>query len=100
MAQRQPAKLKKVPHKAQPEKKKAQAHKPANPNSGVVAGPNKALIMDCPSCGARISKRAHQCPKCGSTPYDHCQICAARILANTTPCPECGDPSPFDTEAA
>jgi hypothetical protein len=57
--------------------------------------PNAAMLMECPACSARISKRAQSCPKCGRAPYEHCQICASRILANATPCPECGDPLPF-----
>jgi len=60
--------------------------------------PNEALLMGCPSCQARISKRAQLCPKCGCSPYVACQICATRILANSSPCPECGDPDPFSAE--
>ena len=81
-------------------KKKPAENKRERASDGAVARPNEALIMGCPSCGARISKRAQECPKCGSTPYDHCQVCAARILANTAPCSECGDPEPFETPAA
>lgn len=57
--------------------------------------PNPTLLMDCPSCERRISKRAPRCPHCGSSPYEHCEVCAERILANSTSCPACGDPQPF-----
>jgi hypothetical protein len=64
----------------------------------TAARPNEALLMGCPSCQARISKRAQLCPKCGCSPYAACQICASRILSNSAPCPECGDPEPFSAE--
>jgi hypothetical protein len=67
-------------------------------NAGTAKRPNEALLMGCPSCQARISKRAQLCPKCGSSPYAACQICANRILTNASPCPECGDPDPFSAE--
>jgi hypothetical protein len=70
--------------------------RPQDPRSS--ARPNEALLMGCPSCQARISKRAQLCPKCGNSPYAVCQICANRILANASPCPECGDPEPFSAE--
>jgi hypothetical protein len=57
--------------------------------------PNPALLMDCPSCDKRISKRAPRCPHCGSSPYEYCEVCAERILANSASCPACGDPQPF-----
>lgn len=72
----------------------------ANRGSRVEDGltqPNEAMLMGCPTCDARISKRAHRCPKCSSAPYACCQICANRILVNAIPCPECGDPCPFET---
>ena len=84
---------------AEPRKKKSGATKPERASDGAVARPNESLIMGCPSCGARISKRAQECPKCGSSPYDQCQVCAAEILANTAPCSECGDPEPFGVPA-
>ena len=56
---------------------------------------NQALMIPCPSCSARISKRAQECPKCGEAPYAQCQVCATRIVANASPCTECGDPDPF-----
>ena len=77
-------------------KKRSGAAKAAKKDSGSMARPNETMIMACPACSSRISRRAAQCPKCGTSPYDHCQICATKIVANTSPCPECGDPSPFD----
>jgi len=73
----------------------ATAVHPARPVTGGMPQPNEALLMDCPACTARISKRAERCPKCGRAPYEHCQICASRILTNAVSCPECGDPLPF-----
>ena len=60
----------------------------------------KNMIMACPSCSARISKRAPKCPKCGQSPYRSCQICAALILVNSAACGECGDPDPFLAQSA
>jgi len=62
--------------------------------------PRKNMIMACPSCRARISKRAPKCPKCGQSPYRSCQICAALILVNSAACAECGDPDPFLAQSA
>ncbi|MEE9278990.1 MAG: hypothetical protein V3V67_02330 [Myxococcota bacterium] len=53
-------------------------------------------LMPCPSCFAQISKRASQCPKCGTAPFADCQICFAKIRVNTPACPACGDPDPFN----
>jgi RNA polymerase subunit RPABC4/transcription elongation factor Spt4 len=64
-------------------------------SAAVQADPSR--LMDCPFCPARISKRAHKCPKCGRAPYLACQICASRILAGSAVCPECGDPDPFNS---
>ncbi|HET6277791.1 MAG TPA: hypothetical protein VFG08_03315 [Candidatus Polarisedimenticolia bacterium] len=62
--------------------------------------PRKNLIMACPSCRARISKRAPKCPKCGQSPYRSCQICAALIVVSSAACGECGDPDPFLAQSA
>ena len=62
--------------------------------------PRKNLIMACPSCRARISKRAPKCPKCGQSPYRSCQICAALIMVSSAACGECGDPDPFLAQSA
>jgi hypothetical protein len=74
------------------------APEPADAKPAPAAGrqPNAAMLMSCPGCEARISKRAARCPKCGGSPYNHCKICATLILTNAVPCPECGDPAPFD----
>ncbi len=64
----------------------------------LEARPNTAMLMDCPTCGSRISKRAELCPTCDSAPYANCQICAGTILAHSSPCPECGDPDPFELD--
>jgi len=56
--------------------------------------------MACPSCRARISRRAPKCPKCGQSPYRSCQICASLILVNSAACGECGDPDPFLAQSA
>ena len=74
--------------------------KPAKPSRKPGARPAKDLLMECPACGARISKRAESCPKCGRPPFDGCQVCAARILAGSGSCPECGDPDPFLKQSA
>jgi hypothetical protein len=60
--------------------------------------PNAALLMECPACDARISKRAARCPKCNTAPYQPCQICAMTILVSSESCGECGDPDPFNAE--
>lgn len=60
----------------------------------------KNMIMACPSCHARISKRAPKCPKCGRSPYRSCMICASLILVNSGACGECGDPDPFLAQSA
>jgi hypothetical protein len=60
----------------------------------------KGMIIACPSCRARISRRAPKCPKCGKPPYRVCQICASPILASSTACRECGDPDPFLAQTA
>jgi hypothetical protein len=52
-------------------------------------------LMPCPSCSAKISKRAERCPKCKKSPFMNCQICTAKISAVSASCPECGDPDPF-----
>lgn len=61
--------------------------------------PNAALLMGCPACDARISKRAARCPKCNTAPYQPCQVCAMTILVSSESCGECGDPDPFNAEA-
>ncbi len=53
-------------------------------------------LIECASCGAKMSKRASVCPRCGSSPWDRCQICSAKIQPGTSSCPECGDPDPFN----
>lgn len=67
------------------------------PGTSEQPKPNMALLMGCPCCSARISKRANQCPKCKSAPYDNCQICSTSILVNSDSCQECGDPDPFNS---
>ena len=73
----------------------AKATKSSPPTEGTAHMQNLDLLMSCPSCEATISSRAPKCPKCGSSPYGHCQVCASKLLANNTNCPECGDPDPF-----
>ncbi len=58
--------------------------------------PNLAMLMPCPSCSSRISKRAELCPKCKEAPYNNCQVCSTKVLVNCGSCPECGDPDPFN----
>ena len=53
-------------------------------------------LIDCPTCLAKISKRAERCPKCGKTPFDECQICGSKIRIHSSVCPGCGDPDPFN----
>lgn len=60
-----------------------------------LSGPRADLLMGCPGCAARISKRAKRCPKCGEAPFAPCGICGERIVAGSPECPECGDPEPF-----
>ncbi len=64
------------------------------PDYGSSGGGTR--LMPCPSCFAQISKRASQCPKCGTAPFADCQICFAKIRVNTPVCPACGDPDPFN----
>ncbi len=73
------------------------ASAPSTRSTGAPAHgkPREGMLMGCPSCAARISRRAPACPKCGKAPFAHCQICTSRILSNSASCPECGDPSPF-----
>lgn len=80
--------------------------RPADRNAPLRAArdaagqPRKNLIMACPSCRARISRRAPKCPKCGQSPYRSCQICTSLILVNSAACGECGDPDPFLAQSA
>ena len=60
-------------------------------------GSDESRLMACPFCNARISKRAHTCPKCGVAPWAGCQICGAQISSDCSACPECGDPDPFSS---
>ncbi len=93
------AKPKKSPQPAAARKQPA----PTPVTAKASAAPPKASLhklMACPSCAARISKRAKQCPKCGASPFLDCQICSSRIVANSTACPECGDPDPFLAQIA
>ena len=53
-------------------------------------------LIDCPTCLAKISKRAERCPKCGKTPFAECQICGSKIRIHSSVCPGCGDPDPFN----
>lgn len=55
----------------------------------------EALLMLCPGCGIRISRRARHCPKCGEVAFTKCGVCGERILSGSSDCPECGDPEPF-----
>jgi hypothetical protein len=71
---------------------------PAGSTSSAIR-PNAALLMECPACDARISKRATRCPKCNTAPYQPCQVCATTIMVNSESCGECGDPDPFNAEA-
>jgi predicted RNA-binding Zn-ribbon protein involved in translation (DUF1610 family) len=93
----QPQKSKKAPEKAQVTKPPP---RPVRPVKGANSGTKESMLMDCPSCAARISKRAPKCPKCGSSPFLKCQVCSALILANSASCGECGDPEPFQAVSA
>ncbi len=68
---------------------------PITPPSGTPLPGGK--LMDCPTCQARISKRAERCPKCGKTPFAECQVCGAKIRINSPVCQSCGDPDPFNS---
>ena len=94
---------------AQPIEEPPEPSRPASPPSATSRGAGKStsppargaghrkggMLMSCPSCDARISKRAEKCPKCGSAPFSECLICFASIVADSAACPECGDPDPF-----
>lgn len=70
------------------------------PEPAAAAAPGDSMsskLIACPSCPAKISRRAERCPKCGKSPFAKCQICAHEIRANSAACPECGDPDPFST---
>ena len=65
----------------------------------VSAEPGESMSskrIACPSCPAKISKRAERCPKCGKSPFAKCLICGNEIRATSSACPECGDPDPFN----
>jgi hypothetical protein len=79
----------------QPAARTVRRPRPAAVVEDAEPHPNDALLMDCPGCRARISRRAAECPKCGLEPFAYCQICAERIPVDVSPCPECGDPEPF-----
>jgi len=85
-----------VPVRAKPAEKSA----PLRAVRDASGQPRKNMIMSCPSCRARISKRAPKCPKCGQAPYRSCQICSSLILVNSAACGECGDPDPFLAQSA
>jgi hypothetical protein len=70
-----------------------QRNEPVKTASAAV---KKSRLMTCPSCGKRISRRAPECPKCGTCPWEDCKICGVAIPAESSPCPECGDPDPFN----
>ncbi len=69
----------------------------SQPNTSESGTPSTSgKLMACPTCLARISKRAERCPKCGKTPFAECQICGAKIRLNSSVCAGCGDPDPFN----
>ena len=67
---------------------------PSTPPRGTSSSSGK--LMACPTCLARISKRAERCPKCGKTPFADCLVCGAKIRLNSSVCQGCGDPDPFN----
>ncbi len=67
---------------------------PITPPGGTSSPSGK--LMECPTCLARISKRAERCPKCGQTPFADCKVCGAKIRVNSSACAGCGDPDPFN----
>jgi RNA polymerase subunit RPABC4/transcription elongation factor Spt4 len=84
-----------------PEKPPAKGRKKKSRGKRVSTTPDpgdsmSSKLIACPSCPAKISRRAERCPKCGKSPFSKCGICAAEIRANSAACPECGDPDPFN----
>jgi ribosomal protein L40E len=81
----------------QPEPPKPAPVQKARPEMKAAASEtNESRLMGCPTCGARISKRALECPKCGQSPWADCKVCGARISTQSESCSECGDPDPFN----
>jgi len=54
----------------------------------------KPGLTTCENCGARISRRARRCPKCGKEVerFITCEDCGAKVPADAEECPECGGP--------
>ena len=58
-------------------------------------------LQQCVECGANISDKAKNCPKCGcpepfkKEEFGNCIECLAKIPLNSTSCPNCGHPAPF-----
>ena len=97
------ARLRTPSPKAEKGRKKKGKSRPSaskrEPAPAVTPDPGDSLsskLIACPSCPAKISRRADRCPKCGKSPYAKCGICASEIRANCSACPECGDPDPFN----
>jgi len=88
------------PNPAPARARSADKNAPLRAVRDAAGQPRKNLIMACPSCRARISRRAPKCPKCGQSPYRSCQICTSLILVNSAACGECGDPDPFLAQSA
>jgi RNA polymerase subunit RPABC4/transcription elongation factor Spt4 len=96
-ARKPPTKRPERPKKPQAGKRAKETEMVKTPSTGSTATRlDPSRLVDCPFCSARISKRAHECPKCGREPFLDCQICGANIIAGSAVCPECGDPDPFN----
>jgi RNA polymerase subunit RPABC4/transcription elongation factor Spt4 len=53
-------------------------------------------LRTCSTCNHPYSKRADQCPMCGTAITATCGICKNIIPLSIEVCPECGDPNPFE----
>jgi len=56
--------------------------------SGKCSHCNEEYKIECPSCGAEMSRFADTCYSCGRTNY--CPVCNARLPFAATRCPSCG----------
>lgn len=55
------------------------------------------MLIACPACKGKVSKRAEVCPQCNYPLMQECIICRTKIPIDGKCCHHCGDPDPFGT---